>query len=162
MRFMNHYDMERAAMTFPPETHPNLARANLTVMRLANWADRNSDGWAYWPKPARAANRLMELLQNAHSSELWGQDITEAELRKATTPVKAFLTRQGIDHDLIFADQVITFHVVIRTDTEAIEAIHKLMDREEWDSDTLEAIAKEVTLTGRAIRDPNEFLGEEE
>ncbi len=161
MRFMNHYDMERAAMKFPPETYPNLARANLTVMRLANWADSHSDGWAYWPKPARAANRLMELLQDS-DLEWEPVDITEADLRKATTPVKAFLTRQGIDHDLIFADQVITFHVVTRTDTEAIEAIHKLMDREEWDADTLEAIAKEVTLTGRAIRDPNEFLGEEE
>ncbi len=160
MRYMNRYELERAAMTFPPETYPNLARANLTVMRLANWADRNSDGWAYWPKPARAANKLMELLQTADPWE--PVDITGAELRKASAPIKAFLTRQGINHDLIFADQVITFHVVTRSDTEAIEAIHKLMDKEEWDSDTLEAIAEEVILTGRAIRDPNEFLGEEE
>ncbi len=160
MRFMNHYDMERAAMTFPPETHPNLARANLTLMRLASWTNNHSDGWAYWPLPARAANKLMELLQLA---DVWGpQDVTGAELRKASAPIKAFLTRHDIDHDEIFGEGRISFHVVTRSDTEAIEAIHKLMDREEWDSDTLEAIAEEVTLTGRAIRDPNEFLGEEE
>lgn len=40
-------------------------------------ANRNSDGWAYWPKPFRAAARLMEpvegdgmLIRNGPSCEL--------------------------------------------------------------------------------------------
>ena len=53
-------------------------------------------------------------------------------------------------------DTNITFGVVSRTDTEAIDQIHRLLDGEEWESQTLEDIARLVELTGRIIRDPND------
>ena len=57
-------------------------------------------------------------------------------------------------------DTNITFGVVSRTDTEAIDQIHRLLDREEWESQTLEDIARLVELTGRIIRDPNDEVAE--
>jgi hypothetical protein len=41
-------------------------------------------------------------------------------------------------------------------DTEAMNAIHALMDGTEWSADTLEEIADVVLATGRTITDPNE------
>ena len=57
-------------------------------------------------------------------------------------------------------DTNITFGVVSRTDTEAIDQIHRLLDGEEWESQTLEDIARLVELTGRIIRDPNDEVTE--
>jgi hypothetical protein len=45
------------------------------------------------------------------------------------------------------------------TDTEAMEAIHEVMDGEEWSSDTLQAIAEIVTASGRVILDPQHEEG---
>ena len=57
-------------------------------------------------------------------------------------------------------DTNITFGVVSRTDTEAIDQIHRLLDGEEWEPQTLEDIARLVELTGRIIRDPNDEVAE--
>jgi hypothetical protein len=37
----------------------------------------------------------------------WGEeeDITDAELKAALSPIKAFLTRQGVEHNLIFREE---------------------------------------------------------
>ena len=39
-------------------------------------------------------------------------------------------------------------------DRRAMDAIHEVMDGVEWDADTLDAIAKIVERSGRAIREP--------
>jgi len=59
-------------------------------------------------------------------------------------------------------DTNITFGVVSRTDTEAIDQIHRLLDLEgeEWDASTIEEVARLVELTGRIIRDPNDEVAE--
>jgi hypothetical protein len=67
------------------------------IDRLRYWTNRNSDGWAYWPKPVRAAKNLMVLLE---SGDRWDPaDVTEAELKKAIVPIKSFLTRHGVAHE---------------------------------------------------------------
>lgn len=98
---MNDYDRARALRTFDPTTTPNRAYAAAVVANLAAWADRNSDGWAYWPKPARAAERVMRLVAsttNAENARRERIDATDAELTAALRPVKAFLTRHGVPH----------------------------------------------------------------
>ena len=98
--FMNEYEIQEAYDRF--QHQPNRHRVVDVVGRLADWANSNSDGWSSWPKPVRAAQRAIELI----SFSTWDQiqaarreDITEAEVTKALAPIKAFLTRHGIDHD---------------------------------------------------------------
>lgn len=97
MRFMNSYDIARALGRYSGAATPNRYAAARTVSCLADWADANSDGWCYWPKPCRSAARLMELLEGNGTYEAFRQredvDATDAELSAALRPVKAFLTR---------------------------------------------------------------------
>lgn len=98
--WMNEYDVQDAQDRFNEADTPNLAKAAVLLGRLVDWTNNNSDGWPYWTKPGRAAQKLMDLLQEADRFD--PQDITEAELTKALSPVKAFLTRQGVPHEKIF------------------------------------------------------------
>lgn len=81
---------------------PNLKRAVKTLEALVEWTNENSDGWPYWPKPSRAASKLQEIIQNSVLSYQgrtgYASDISEHELKQALIPVKAFLTRQKVDH----------------------------------------------------------------
>lgn len=103
MRFMNDYDIDRALQRY--DAHPVLGPAALTIANLAAWANSNSDGWAYWPAPAKAAKRLMELIERDGTSRYYFDDVREdatvAELRKALAPVKAFRTRHGADFVIV-------------------------------------------------------------
>ena len=97
MRFMNEYDIERALFTW--SDHPVLCPAVRTLAALRDCANANSDGWHMWPKPARSAAKLMELIERdgtfpyRHGDR---EDATEAELRKALTPVRRFRTTSGL------------------------------------------------------------------
>ena len=65
---------------------------------LRDLADAISDGWHSWPKPARAANRLVELVETHQPSPRNGWRATEptpAELKKAVVPIKSFITRNA-------------------------------------------------------------------
>ena len=95
MRFMNDYDMYRAIQLHGH--HPVLGPACETLIALATWADNNSDGWAHWPKPARSAAKLMELITNANAQWHDGRepDTTAEQYRAALRPIKAFRTRHG-------------------------------------------------------------------
>jgi len=74
---------------------PNVRRGIRLLYRLMEAVNRQSDGWPYWHAPAKAADRLMELLQTAGRLEYGTRGrITEAQLRKAITPIKAMVTRQ--------------------------------------------------------------------
>jgi len=112
VRFMNDYDIARAMQRYDGEDTPNRYRAALAVAILRSWADANSDGWCYWPKPCRAAARLFALLEgeygdprgagtNAMLDYLQRVDATDAEFKAALRPVKAFLTRHGANADVI-------------------------------------------------------------
>lgn len=97
MRFMNGYEIDEAQQRFAE--HPILGPATRTLANLRDAADENSDGWAYWPKPTRAAARLMELIEPDDLRHLFDReraDVTEAAYRAALRPVKAFRTRSGL------------------------------------------------------------------
>lgn len=99
MRFMNEFDLAQAEQRFSRGNTPNRERVVHAVDRLREWADANSDGWAYWPKPARAADKAMALIESRTSRENDAQereDITDAEMVAAVRPIKAFLTRQRV------------------------------------------------------------------
>jgi hypothetical protein len=102
MMFMNTWEIDDAVRTFADE--PVLGAAARTLANLRDAADENSDGWAYWPKPCRAAAKLQGLLEAAVTNQ-YRQDRsyvspTAADLRKALSPVKAFRTRSGLDFEI--------------------------------------------------------------
>jgi hypothetical protein len=102
MRFMNEWDIERAESHWA--YHPILGPATQTLRNLANWTNRNSDGWAYWPKPGRAAAKLMELIErDGTSAYTYGEreDVTLAEYAAALRPIKSFRTRHGADFEIV-------------------------------------------------------------
>jgi len=103
--WMNEYDIERMLNLFDPAEVPNLAKAAKTLDHFATWTNANSDGWAHWPKPAKAATKIMDLLQNASVQAYNGtlRDASDADLKRALTPIKSFLTRQGAEHAEVLA-----------------------------------------------------------
>lgn len=105
MLFMNTWDIAEAQARFRAARTPELAKAVHILSTLEKWTNAHSDGWAYWPKPARAANALMTLIQGVDVYQLHVHDVTAAEVRKACQPIRAFLTRQGVDHTVIFGAQ---------------------------------------------------------
>lgn len=104
MRYMNEYDLDEARRRYDRDEVPNRARLTVAVSNLRDWTDQNSDGWAYWAKPVRAASRAMALIEsttfeeNRRRSE---QDASDAETVAALRPIKAFLTRQNVSHATI-------------------------------------------------------------
>lgn len=105
MRFMNAWGIEEARSRY--FLHPVLGPATATLFNLMEWANQNSDGWAYWPKPARAAKKLMELIERDGTSR-WRfdderTDATQAEYKAALRPIKAFRTRQAADFEIVEA-----------------------------------------------------------
>jgi len=100
MRFMNDYDLGVARVRFTRAAKPNRLALVMVVDNLREWANDNSDGWAYWPKPAKAADKAMALIEsrtNRENDEQEAHDITDEELKAAVRPIKAFLTRQKVN-----------------------------------------------------------------
>lgn len=85
MMWMNSYEISEALVRF--ENHPVLSKAARLLDMLREETDNHSDGWHSWPRPARAAERLMVLLKSGRG--------TEQDLKLAVRPIKAFLTRYG-------------------------------------------------------------------
>jgi hypothetical protein len=104
MSWMNEWDIDSAVRRYDPTIVPNRAYLALVVDALRDWTNRNSDGWAYWQKPIRAASRAMELIcstttpENLRREE---EDATDAEVTAALRPIKALLTRQGVRHESV-------------------------------------------------------------
>jgi hypothetical protein len=94
--YMNHDAIARALERYAD--HPVLGPASFTLAAIANAADHNSDGWAYWPKPARAARQLMELIGTTRDylDDAERPDATPERLQRAYRPLKAFRTRTRI------------------------------------------------------------------
>jgi hypothetical protein len=92
--WMNEHDIDAAVQQWMD--HPALTPAVLTLSNLRDWTNRNSDGWCYWPKPGRAAEKLQTLIQGV-PDDRWGnqerEDATLDALKAALTPIKAFRTR---------------------------------------------------------------------
>jgi hypothetical protein len=104
MRYMNDWDLAQARRRFHPSAVPNRAHLVEVVEALREWANANSDGWAYWPKPCRAASKAMALIESTAYPEYQrreDEDATGAETKAALVPIKAFLTRQGVPHSVV-------------------------------------------------------------
>jgi hypothetical protein len=101
--WMNEYDIEDALRLTAHFELPVARRAAEILSRLCYWTNNNSDGWPYWQKPAKAADKLMTALESAiqASRQRDNEDMTEAQLKAALTPIKSFLTRQGVAHSEI-------------------------------------------------------------
>ena len=101
MTFMNEYDIDDALGYFRDD--PIVGPAVVTLDNLRRCVDRNSDGWAYWPKPTRAAAQLMELIGEAQREYRYSGEttVTAAQVRKAYGPIKAFLTRSGLTCEIV-------------------------------------------------------------
>jgi hypothetical protein len=98
--WMNEYEIEDALRLTARFELPVARRAAEILSELKDWTNDHSDGWPYWQKPAKAADKLMTALQSAIGASRQGDnvDMTEAQLKAALTPVKSFLTRHGADH----------------------------------------------------------------
>lgn len=97
MKFMNDYDLAQARRRFTQSgIVPNRLALVLVVDNLREWTNGHSDGWAYWPKPCRAAGNAISLIESTAYPEYERrerEDITEAEMHAAVRPIKAFCTR---------------------------------------------------------------------
>ena len=97
MRFMNTFDIEEAMVV--RRDHPTLGPASRSLYNLMLLANRCSDGWCYWPKPVRAAARLMKLIEGDGTWDAVRgprDDVTPEMVRKAYVPIKSFLTRNQL------------------------------------------------------------------
>ena len=102
---MNQHEIEDVQVGAAHDYHrPNTQAAVLTLARLMEWTNSNSDGWAYWRKPVNASTRLQTLIRTRYARFDADSvpDIPAKDLKSAYTPIKSFLTRQGVDHSLIF------------------------------------------------------------
>lgn len=95
MMFMNEYDIDDARHRY--RDHPVLGPATATLADLRDAVNKYSDGWAYWPKPSRAARLLQELITVCDRFDDERADATAERLRKAYGPLRAFRTREGIE-----------------------------------------------------------------
>lgn len=101
-RYMNDYDLYFARQRFTRATCPNRLALAIVVDNLREWADTVSDGWAYWQKPKRAADKAMSLIEsttNAANDEQERHDVSDEEMLAAVRPIKAFLTRMSKQND---------------------------------------------------------------
>ena len=106
MRFMNTWEIDGRAAQY--RDHPILGPATQTLANLRDAVDANSDGWAHWPKPCRAAAKLQAFIERDGTWPYrYGprEDVTATELRAAYRPIKAFRTRSGIDFKIIEPDE---------------------------------------------------------
>lgn len=95
--FTNEYEIDMYLNRFMQADTPNLRRGAVVLYRLAQWTNDNSDGWAYWKVPQRASVKLQSLL---YANREGREDVTRELLKARLTPIKAMLTRQGVDPDV--------------------------------------------------------------
>jgi hypothetical protein len=91
--FMNQYEIESAARC--NHVCPNVRKGVRLLFNLMQSVNEQSDGWAYWKAPQAAVEKLIALLQTAGNLNYGTSGtISEADLRKAITPIRAMVTRQ--------------------------------------------------------------------
>lgn len=97
MLYMNSHEIADAAHRYIG--HPVLEPATKTLIALAAWTNRNSDGWAYWPKPCRAARALQELIGTTRTylDDPERASVTLDDLKRAYRPIRSFATRHSAD-----------------------------------------------------------------
>jgi hypothetical protein len=92
--WMNQAEIEWAAK----QQHdcPNVRKGVRLLYRFMQSVNEQSDGWAYWPAPGKAADKLMELLKTAGNLNYGTRGtITAAQLKAAVTPIRSMVTYQS-------------------------------------------------------------------
>lgn len=75
---------------------PNVRAGVRLLYRLIQAVNNQSDGWAYWAAPGKAAHKLMELLKTAGNlSHGTRGTITADQLKKAVSPIRRMVTVQS-------------------------------------------------------------------
>ncbi len=87
MLFMNEWEIDQSVVRHAK--HPVLSKATKLLYDLKNLVNQHSDGWAYWRAPVKAAAKLMALIETPELA-------TEADLKRAMTPIKSFCTRHKL------------------------------------------------------------------
>lgn len=110
--FMNEHEVIETAQLFDEtDETPNLAHGAWVLKNLMDWVNSHSDGWPYWQPPQRASNGLTDLLHAHAYAARFGyyqgtskplEDVSRATLERRLTPIKSFLTRQGVDWSEVF------------------------------------------------------------
>lgn len=87
MHFMNEAEIDEYARRHAG--HPLLGPATKFLADFRDVVNANSDGWAYWAPPLRAADKLMTLIEKPQTAD-------EAALGLALRPIKSFCTRHKL------------------------------------------------------------------
>jgi hypothetical protein len=162
MLFMNRFEVQEMLQRLEPDETPNLYAAAAVLARLIAWTDANSDGWAYYPKPARSAKNLIELLY-ARNAAAWDprdpRDITEAELNAACRPIKAMLTRTGISgaNETVFPKSESESESESEPEPQPTVTVDQLSGIRAWAS-VLEASLRDDTRTDRIRDDAHDLV----
>jgi hypothetical protein len=91
---MNQHDIEYAHSR--NHACPNVRKGVGLLYRLMLAVMEQSDGWAYWPTPSKAATKLMELLKTAGNlNHDTSGTITAQQLKAAITPIRRMVTVQA-------------------------------------------------------------------
>lgn len=99
MPFINEYEAEDLELTW--RSHPVMAPATRTLWNLIDVVNENSDGWAYWTKPQKAAARLMAMIDAASKARYSREgtpsdDDLMAAYRRCIPTLKRFRTTSGL------------------------------------------------------------------
>ena len=92
--FMNQGDIEAAYSNH--HDCPNVRKGVALLHSLMQAVNEQSDGWAYWSPPSKAAEKLWELLKTT-GNLLYGNThgtITADQLKQAITPIRRMVTAQ--------------------------------------------------------------------
>ena len=93
--WMNQMEIEMAAARH--HECPNVRKGVRLLKKLMESVNRQSDGWAYWHAPSRSASKLQELLKTAGNLQYGTSGtITEADLKKAISPIRRMVTVQKV------------------------------------------------------------------
>jgi hypothetical protein len=91
--WMNQGEIEWAAQQH--HECPNVRKGVHLLLRLMQAVNDQSDGWAYWPAAGKSAEKLTDLLQGVGNLQYGTHGtISDADLRKAITPIRSMVTKQ--------------------------------------------------------------------
>lgn len=86
--YINDYEIELALRNQPVNSVRGYAARILFEHKEI--VDSNSDGWAHWAPPVRAAKRLIEVVQAAGDTN---HEILEKNFKAGVTNLRSFYTR---------------------------------------------------------------------
>jgi hypothetical protein len=101
MVWLNEYDIDMLVDRFEDQTAaPHVVKGVLALDRFRDWTNRNSDGWAYWKLAAKAADKLMDRLEEAQRQYRRGglcEDMSPQQLAALLRPVRALMRKHGVE-----------------------------------------------------------------